>query len=49
MPQAQSSEAGALGTVRKFHFVNSDLAHKYSRNKRLGATRLGPHEYATQN
>ena len=49
MPQAQSSEPGALATVRKFYFVNSGLAHKYSRNKRLEATRLEPSKYAPQN
>ena len=46
MPQAQSSEPAALATVRRFHFVNSGLANKYSRNKRLGATRWVPPKYA---
>ena len=49
MPQAQSSEPGALAAVQKFHFGNSGLANKYSRNKRLGATRCGPPKYARQN
>ena len=46
---AKSLEPGALATVPKCHFVNSGLAYRYLRNKRLEATHWGLPKCAPQN